>query len=906
MAINRGLLASQQPPPDPDWWKRRGLLQLPDVTDTRGYSPLMGGAQLPPRGPDQQSIYPTPSFLQKAWGQVAATPSRIRDFATGAWNRFGPWTMEAAEGLTPGEPIFPPGELERIREYSEARVPQTPAGQAGGLFGQIAPEFSLVGDAAAAARVPGLLDEGRFGAAALEGLGALPFIPPFAAGLKKVQDADAARRGLSNMATSRLRTAVEQAPQAKATGGQWLGMIRNAPGGVARGESEFTGLQRLLSEDPNRMFTRDELLGHMDEYGIELKETWRTGEDIGQDEPRFEGQTQLGGTNYREVTLQLGDSRRQALQNEYDDLGLKLDDARENPDLNWRLMNGYDLSPEHEAMRDRRTEIGDLLIDMDDATYTRSHWEEPNVLVHVRMKDRIYTNPVTGKEERVLFVEEFQSDWHQQGRKWGYQGELDLPEGWSVRQASEGDLAEMGFSPEEIAEKMANPEAQPWDVHQPDELGVQHGDELVTIVETAPTREEAISAAHQFAEGHGYAYPKNRPPDAPFKNTGEWTELAIKRMVQEGIDGGYDRVAFASGEQVANINDLRRHVDEISYNEATGTLEAWSTSGTRVVNETGVTPEQLPGYIGDGPAERLLDADVSGSLWKVEEFRHHTTDEPVYSIYNPRGDHVGTRDTRAAAQEYAEHLGASRRIVGEDLAVGGEGMMDYYDKIVPRTASRYGNQIGGLELEEIDLGLGGDSYKGRTESVREFHETRVAEERELLRGEDFMTKDNPFTNVPGSTLHMKYYVDVDDNGIWHAVSETSAEAIARGEISLSDLDGYHSRADARDAAYGWATGGMEQPTHIDDFDEWWELEGRDQTIEHTRSTAATDAIKEQLDAPRPGNLSFEITPEMRSTVRESGQRLWGAGGVGLLGYGAYEASQRENEEAGGLLYGPPR
>lgn len=196
MAINRGLLASQQPPPDPDWWKRRGLLQLPDVTGTRGYSPLMGGAQLPPRGPGQQSIYPTPSFLQKAWGQVAATPSRIRDFATGAWNRFGPWTMEAAEALTPGEPIFQPGELDFMREYSEARVPQTPAGQAGGLFGQIAPEFSMVGDAAAVVRAKGLLDEGRFGAAALEGLGALPFIPAIAGGLKKVQDVDAARRGI--------------------------------------------------------------------------------------------------------------------------------------------------------------------------------------------------------------------------------------------------------------------------------------------------------------------------------------------------------------------------------------------------------------------------------------------------------------------------------------------------------------------------------------------------------------------------------------------------------------------------------------------------------------------------------------------------------------------------------------
>ena len=190
------LLTPQQPPPDPDWWKRRGLLQLPDVTGTRGYSPLMGGAQLPPRGPDQQSIYPTPGIFQRIGQQIAATPRRIGEFATGAWNRFGPWTMEAAEGLTSGEPIFQPGELEGIREYGEARVPQTPAGQAGGLFGQIAPEFSMVGDAAAVVRAKGLLDEGRFGAAALEGLGALPFIPPLAAGLKKVQDVDAARRGI--------------------------------------------------------------------------------------------------------------------------------------------------------------------------------------------------------------------------------------------------------------------------------------------------------------------------------------------------------------------------------------------------------------------------------------------------------------------------------------------------------------------------------------------------------------------------------------------------------------------------------------------------------------------------------------------------------------------------------------
>ncbi|MCR4374153.1 MAG: 2'-5' RNA ligase family protein [Acidobacteria bacterium] len=44
-------------------------------------------------------------------------------------------------------------------------------------------------------------------------------------------------------------------------------------------------------------------------------------------------------------------------------------------------------------------------------TYQSSHWDEPNVLAHVRMNDR----EVDG--QRVLFVEEIQSDWHPALRK---------------------------------------------------------------------------------------------------------------------------------------------------------------------------------------------------------------------------------------------------------------------------------------------------------------------------------------------------------------------------------------------------------------------------------------------------------------------------------------------------------
>ena len=53
--------------------------------------------------------------------------------------------------------------------------------------------------------------------------------------------------------------------------------------------------------------------------------------------------------------------------------------------------------------------------------YRSPHWDEPNVLAHVRFKDR---TDAGGK--RVLFIEELQSDWHQAGRRWGYQGTPDV------------------------------------------------------------------------------------------------------------------------------------------------------------------------------------------------------------------------------------------------------------------------------------------------------------------------------------------------------------------------------------------------------------------------------------------------------------------------------------------------
>jgi hypothetical protein len=61
-------------------------------------------------------------------------------------------------------------------------------------------------------------------------------------------------------------------------------------------------------------------------------------------------------------------------------------------------------------------------------TYRSTHFDQPNILAHLRVNDRT----VDGK--KTLFVEEIQSDWHQAGRKKGYKTEIYRSNGMRVSQ----------------------------------------------------------------------------------------------------------------------------------------------------------------------------------------------------------------------------------------------------------------------------------------------------------------------------------------------------------------------------------------------------------------------------------------------------------------------------------------
>lgn len=138
---------------------------------------------------------------------------------------------------------------------------------------------------------------------------------------------------------------------------------------------------------------------------------------------------------------------------------------------------------------------------------------------------------------RILFIDEIQSNRHQEGRKYGYRDEELAKKadrrGW-LSSKSYGE----GLTHEEYREFKALQE------------------ELYNIGE--------------------YNVAKNREaiPAAPFEKN--WHELAMKRMLRLAAEEGYDFVAWTTGEQQSDRYDLRSRLSKIDVHPA--------KDGTRIVN----------------------------------------------------------------------------------------------------------------------------------------------------------------------------------------------------------------------------------------------------------------------------------------------------------------------------------
>ena len=201
---------------------------------------------------------------------------------------------------------------------------------------------------------------------------------------------------------------------------------------------------------------------------------------------------------------------------------------------------------------------------------------EKNILASMRLKDRTGPNG-----EKLLHLEELQSDWHQQGRESGYKrpetgGLPELKEGWKYEDFN-------------------------------GKIGIRNPRGILVIAVDKP--EDAI----RYIRENSWAKPNNGVPDAPFKKN--WEEMALKRLIHHAAEKGYHGIVVTPGAEQADRYNLAKHISGVDYirNELKpqrNEMIAYDPKGNVIFNEFGMTPEKLEQHIGKEAAQKLLSQEA--------------------------------------------------------------------------------------------------------------------------------------------------------------------------------------------------------------------------------------------------------------------------------------------------------
>lgn len=287
----------------------------------------------------------------------------------------------------------------------------------------------------------------------------------------------------------------------------------------------------------------------------------------------------------------------------------------------------------------------------DTTNFRSSHFEEPNILAHVRFDER---TDADGK--RILFLEEVQSDWHQRGKKIGYRGvgtkekEERLKRLKVERDAAREPLLEM--------------------VRLADDLGWDSSSDALHAIASGVLEPDAIDetgipgfreAAKKFRAAHlawkqveiSLQQSTSGVPDAPFKT--DWHEMAMKRMLRWAAEHGYDKLSWVTGEQTADRYNLAKQVSDDGIR--------WSVNHDGTVQVHALARETGGGLINralpKAELERYLGKDVAKQI--------------IESV--DRGVQIG-------------------QLTGDSLKVGGEWARNLYDRAIPNFLSKYGKKWG--------------------------------------------------------------------------------------------------------------------------------------------------------------------------------------------------------------------
>jgi hypothetical protein len=340
-----------------------------------------------------------------------------------------------------------------------------------------------------------------------------------------------------------------------------------------------------------------------------IREQSDAGRTFANNPTKFSQYTLPGGENYREVLLKMPSEGAPTVDKKGGSYGFTDSSGRRR-----------DYWSEEEAQQAARS------LYRDSGAFKSQHWDDPNVLAHLRMSDRTGPNG-----EKILHVEEIQSDWGQKGKKEGFKGEVERQIPIALQKIQQADR--------------------------------NVGETFDRLAATGLTEQQVYShpdfqAAYDQAQAAKKSYgdlnlrSKSNIPEAPYvTNTQAWTDLALKRALREAAEGGYDKLVWTPGAEQAKRYSLSNQVRSIDYMK-----EGDNSYRLGIVDKRG-----------EG-------IDLPKETFTAKELEDYLGRDVASKIINDEGQSYRGRNHKS--------------LEGVDLVLGGEGMKGYYDKIVPNQLSK--------------------------------------------------------------------------------------------------------------------------------------------------------------------------------------------------------------------------
>jgi len=381
----------------------------------------------------------------------------------------------------------------------------------------------------------------------------------------------------------------------------WLSMLGKGD------EMQYTGLKAFLeSKKPNEQIKKSEIQQFLKDNRIEIVEVVKGRKDLSPDKFNIEFEN-------NEFVVTRNGKKEKTFKND-SDANDYIAKEQINDGLGVTQFSQYQLEGEKDNYREvlitmpfvyekeiaplrKLYESGEITdIEFNDRAvaikrrygqqdvYRSSHFDEPNILAHLRMNTR-----VDADGNKVLFLEELQSDWGQEGKKKGFNNPR-------YRQLEKQES--------EANDKLVDY----FKKNNPDKLSISALAEIDPKMKILWDNLKDIQRELD-KETNG------ETPTAPFvTDTNAWVKLGLKVALQHAINEGVDKIAWTTGEQQNDRYDLSKVISSVtakqdgtaaSDNAPMYEIESKYKSGEETTGS--YREDELEGVLGKDLAEKIIN-----------------------------------------------------------------------------------------------------------------------------------------------------------------------------------------------------------------------------------------------------------------------------------------------------------